>query len=64
MPEAGHGRSDHEATSEDLLPMHVTTRARRRLATLAIAGVLALSLAACGDDDDDDASATRRLPPP
>jgi plastocyanin len=33
--------------------MHVTTRARRRLAPLAIAGVLALSLAACGGDDDD-----------
>lgn len=38
--------------------MHVTTRARRRLAPLAIAGVLALSLAACGGDDDDDASDT------
>jgi hypothetical protein len=33
--------------------MHVTSRARRRLAPLAIAGVLALSLAACGSDDDD-----------
>ena len=36
--------------------MHVTTRARRRLAPLALAGVLALSLAACGGDDDDDAA--------
>ena len=35
--------------------MYVTTRAPRRLASLAIAGVLALSLAACGGDDDDDA---------
>ena len=41
---------------EELLPMHLTTRARRRLAPLAIAGVLALSLAACGGDDDDDAA--------
>jgi len=36
--------------------MHATTRARGRLATLAIGGVLALSLAACGGDDDDDAA--------
>jgi plastocyanin len=36
--------------------MYVTTRAPRRLASLAIAGVLALSLAACGGDDDDDAA--------
>lgn len=36
--------------------MHLTTRARRRLAPLAMAGVLALSLAACGGDDDDDAA--------
>jgi hypothetical protein len=41
---------------EDLLPMHLTTRARRRFAPLAVAGVLALSLAACGGDDDDDAA--------
>jgi len=36
--------------------MHLTTRARRRFAPLAVAGVLALSLAACGGDDDDDAA--------
>ena len=36
--------------------MHVSFRAPRRLAPVAIAGVLALSLAACGDDDDDDAA--------
>lgn len=36
--------------------MYATTRAPRRLASLAIAGVLALSLAACGGDDDDDAA--------
>lgn len=38
--------------------MHVTTRARRRLAPLAIAGVLAVSLAACGGDDDDASNTT------
>jgi hypothetical protein len=38
--------------------MYATTRAPRRLASLAIAGVLALSLAACGGDDDDAASDT------
>jgi hypothetical protein len=50
------GRPTHEAPTEDSLPMYLTTRAPRRLASLAIAGVLALSLAACGDDDDDDAA--------
>ena len=37
--------------------MHLTTR-RTRLAALAAAGVLTLSLAACGDDDDDAGDAT------
>jgi plastocyanin len=43
---------------EELLPMSVTSRARRRLAPLALAGVAALTFVACGGDDDDAASDT------
>lgn len=41
--------------------MHLTTR-RTRAASLAVAGVLTLSLAACGDDDDDAAADTTSAP--
>jgi hypothetical protein len=58
--EAGQ-RAVRPTKLEELLPMHLNTR-RTRAASLAIAGVLALSLAACGDDDDDAAADTTAAP--